>query len=57
MQKKENYRKTGHDLCAKCFYSTLKAIKCNQESSSQAKNPDIMNEFFNSVGPMLALTH
>ena len=49
-----NYRKIGKDISAKCIYRTLKAIKCNQESSPPVIDPDIMNEFFVLIGPMLS---
>ena len=53
-KKEVNYRKIGKDPSAKCIYRTLKAIKCNQESSSPVIDPDIMNDFFVSIGPMLS---
>ena len=53
-KKEVNYRKIGKDPSAKCIYRTLKAIKCNQESSPPVIDPDIMNDFFVSIGPMLS---
>ena len=53
-KKEKNYRKNGKDTSAKCIYRTLKAIKCNQESSPPVIDPNIMNEFFVSIGPMLS---
>ena len=48
------YRKIGEDPSAKCIYRTLKAINCNQESSPPVIDPDIMNDFFVSIGPKLS---
>ena len=48
------YRKIGKDPSPKCIYKTLKAIKCNQESSPPVIDPDIMNGLFVSIGPMLS---
>ena len=53
-RKKVNYRKFEKDPSAKCNNRTLKAIKRNQESSPPVIDPDIMNEFFFSIGPMLS---
>ena len=53
-KKEVNCRKIGKDSSAKCIYSTLKAIKCNQESSPPVMDPDILNDFFVSIGPMLS---
>ena len=53
-KKEVNCRKIGNDPSAKCIYRTLKAIKCNQESSPPVIEPDIMNDFFVSIGPMLS---
>ena len=52
--KEVNDRKTGKGSSANCIYRTLKAIKCNQESSPPVVDPDIMNEFFVSIGLMLS---
>ena len=53
-KKAVNYRKIGKDPSAKCIYRTLKAIKSNQESSPPVIDPDIMNDFFVSIGPKLS---
>ena len=53
-KKEVNYRKIGKDPSSKCISRTLKAIKCDQESSSPVIDPDIMNDFFVSIGPMLS---
>ena len=53
-KKEVNYRKIGRNPSAKCIYRTLKAIKCNQESSPLVIDPDIMNDLFVSIGPMLS---
>ena len=53
-KKEVNYRKTGEDPSANFIYRTLKAIKCNQESSPLVIDPDIMNDFFVSIGPKLS---
>ena len=53
-KKEVNYRKTGEDPSAKCIYRTLKGIKRNHESSPPVIDPDIMNDIFVSIGPMLS---
>ena len=53
-KKEKKYRKLGKDPTAKCIYRTLKAINCNQESSPPVIDPDIMNDFFFSIGPKLS---
>ena len=53
-KKEVNYRKIGKDPSARCIYRTLKAINCNQESSPPVIDPDIMLEFFVSIGLMLS---
>ena len=53
-KKEVNCRKTGEDLSANFIYRTLKAIKCNQESNPLVIDPDIMNDFFVSIGPKLS---
>ena len=53
-KKEKIYRKIGKDPSAKCIYRTLKAIKCSQESIPLVIDPDIMNEFLVSIGPMLS---
>ena len=53
-KKEVNYCKIEKDPSAKCIYRTLKAIKCNQESSLLVMDSDIMNDFFVSIGPMLS---
>ena len=53
-KKEVSYRKNGKNPSDNCIYRTLKAIKCNQESGPPVIDPDSMNEFFVSIGPMLS---
>ena len=53
-KKEVNYRKIGKDPSAKGIFRTLKPIKCDQESSPPVIDPDIMNDFFVSIGPKLS---